>query len=941
MKRSELLKIFDKNAQNTQRTPAQEPKPKKVEKFSSKRMDFLKQINDNIQNNKEANKKSQNDVKKTGGFTQRNKDFINMINQNINKKEEKPKEELKKSINISSGTNSIQERIKKMQENNKTEKKNEEKEIKIERKSIQERIKEMNESQKIKEPIQKTIKIESNTNSIQERIKQMNESQKTKEPIQKSINLELNTNSIQERIKQMQDEQKSKNNNVNNNNDFKNVFSLKDRIKELNEKQANKEIEPISNEPKSKILKGSEIISEEDPKMIIYKYPNIHFSKTENNNCKILLFLGNAQISFINTFINLYTDISLNDNLRYTIESKDSNENIKNNFLIYDIRSKTKSRNYNIKIICIPYIIEKNDNFYSSLIDTLSNKLPRNKINLVCVTLDEKNTYLEESEKIFYKLIIDLFNLRDKVIFLFSSNQPNLNEYKSKIIDDLLKIEKNDYLYEENLSSNPECIYMNNKIIFENNENSEKEWELLIENMKQMQNKISLSKGEEIPKDKFPFLNKILFIGKEEDDKTIQREFSLIKRREKIIYLNYLINIKKYLKEDISILILSFYNILNKDNEKEFYINNSEIKLINDENANKDINILSKISFNNIKIIDFQNCNLYDNDINLLENLFTSNLQYLDLSQNKIIDLEIFNKKEVYNNLEFLNLSNNNINNIIPLFHCKFNNLKKLNLSYNNISDIDCLGFDNIYFDQLQILNLSNNIIKKLNKINIPSLINLILINNEIDTGINEFLESIYNLSNKLEIEKINNNEIIFNYSNKLDIKFKYIIKDEDLINFLEKISFNGIENLKIKYFDNNIDFLCNESLKELKILNLVENKITDISIFNKIHFININEIYLNSNNIEKGFNSLNIFNSIEIDCVKIDYLEEKEKYKCNVEFHNPKLNLNFEDINFLYDNLFLKTKQVNISDSSFNNSSNFFSYEVFKNYTLPMFNNI
>ena len=427
MKRSELLKIFDKNAQNTQRTPAQEPKPKKVEKFSSKRMDFLKQINDNIQNNKEANKKSQNDVKKIGGFTQRNKDFINMINQNINKKEEKPKEELKKSINISSGTNSIQERIKKMQENNKTEKKNEEKEIKIERKSIQERIKEMNESQKIKEPIQKTIKIESNTNSIQERIKQMNESQKTKEPIQKAINLELNTNSIQERIKQMQDEQKSKNNNINNNNDFKNVFSLKDRIKELNEKQANKEIEPISNEPKSKILKGSEIISEEDPKMIIYKYPNIHFSKTENNNSKILLFLGNAQTSFINTFINLYTDISLNDNLRYTIESKDSNENIKNNFLIYDIRSKTKSRNYNIKIICIPYIIEKNDNFYSSLIDTLSNKLPRNKINLVCVTLDEKNTYLEESEKIFYKLIIDLFNLRDKVIVLFSSNQPNNN----------------------------------------------------------------------------------------------------------------------------------------------------------------------------------------------------------------------------------------------------------------------------------------------------------------------------------------------------------------------------------------------------------------------------------------------------------------------------------------------------------------------------------
>ena len=57
--------------------------------------------------------------------------------------------------------------------------------------------------------------------------------------------------------------------------------------------------------------------------------------------------------------------------------------------------------------------------------------------------------------------------------------------------------------------------------------------------MKKMQNKISLSQGEEIIKDKFSFLNKIFSIEKEEDNKAIQREFSAIQRIEKIIYLNY------------------------------------------------------------------------------------------------------------------------------------------------------------------------------------------------------------------------------------------------------------------------------------------------------------------------------------------------------------------------------------------------------------------
>ena len=112
-------------------------------------MDFLKQINDNIQNNKEANNKNQNDNKKIGGFTQRNKDFINMINQNISKKEDKPKDAIKNSINTKAGSNSNHERIDIIQENKDIKKKNEKKAKKKETKKIKKRIKKIKREKKL------------------------------------------------------------------------------------------------------------------------------------------------------------------------------------------------------------------------------------------------------------------------------------------------------------------------------------------------------------------------------------------------------------------------------------------------------------------------------------------------------------------------------------------------------------------------------------------------------------------------------------------------------------------------------------------------------------------------------------------------------------------------------------------------------------------------
>ena len=69
--------------------------------------------------------------------------------------------------------------------------------------------------------------------------------------------------------------------------------------------------ENINNkDEKPKIIEGSETISNENPDLAIYKYPNLKFSKMAVNNRKILLFIGNESEKFINSFINMYSNIN-------------------------------------------------------------------------------------------------------------------------------------------------------------------------------------------------------------------------------------------------------------------------------------------------------------------------------------------------------------------------------------------------------------------------------------------------------------------------------------------------------------------------------------------------------------------------------------------------------------------------------------------------------
>ena len=97
--------------------------------------------------------------------------------------------------------------------------------------------------------------------------------------------------------------------------------SLKDRISLFGGQPPSKArratILPGSNlQLKLKIIPKSETL-EKINNMIIYKYPNKPFAQNVANNSKILLFLGNAQECFINSFINIYRGIEFKDDFRY------------------------------------------------------------------------------------------------------------------------------------------------------------------------------------------------------------------------------------------------------------------------------------------------------------------------------------------------------------------------------------------------------------------------------------------------------------------------------------------------------------------------------------------------------------------------------------------------------------------------------------------------
>lgn len=581
------------------------------------------------------------------------------------------------------------------------------------------------------------------------------------------------------------DPNKDKNDNTRQNvKKFSNIFeSKKPEEKEKEKKEFNN----------SKKLEFEDFYEENGMK--IYRYYDInkyHFKNAiDNKNCKILLFMGNNQIPFINSFINMYQNISPNDNIRYSIESKDNqeNENLKKIFSVYDIKSKIKPKNNelksinDIKIISIPYFGEKNEIFinYETLnvfIEKINNN-NRKMINSIFFTLDETKKDFKEYEKNFFKLIINLFNsedLKDKFIVLYKSdndnNTPDNLQNCQEILKNFMKVEYNDYLSNENYdlysNLNPRYISLNNNLIFQKDQNLE----FLDKNM-QIIYKIIFGCKSTTLTEKIDIYKDLQKITKGTIKKELEKK--IMKKNDQIIFLNYILDKENIINEQ-SDVILFLYNILNQSEpkQKSININDSDLEFINNKDANKALKILSKLNLS-LNKIHIENCNLNYNDINFLLNLFTDELIELNLANNNFLDTNIFNKGGIYTNLQYFNLSCNNIENIDSLFTLDFPNLKELDLSNNKISDIKSISFKKC--EKLQKLNLIGNMISK-----------------GLDEAANEF-----NKLSGLSLEYLNIEKIMFEYENiskEKKVFFEYII-DENINDFLANISFHNISKLE------------------------------------------------------------------------------------------------------------------------------------------------
>ena len=247
-----------------------------------------------------------------------------------------------------------------------------------------------------------------------------------------------------------------------------------------------------------------------------------------------------------------------------------------------------------------------------------------------------------------------------------------------------------------------------------------------------------------------------------------------------------------------------------------------------------------------------------------------------------MINLQVFNKENIFISLKDLDLSNNNIEEIDSLMMGQFPNLKKLNLSHNKIMNIKNMNNDLLKFNRLEELDLSFNNIKKINKINIPSLKSIKMTDNPISEGIINFSELSYGadelvLENKNDIFNFNYLKYDLNNAKKIiNIIFTYVIEKDNKNNILEKVNFKMINKFIIKGFEN-VDFLINDTLDTLIELDLKYNNINDISIFNNVKFNNnLKELYINDNiYFQKGFNTLQKLKNINI---KMIYMNKKDE---------------------------------------------------------------
>ena len=308
------------------------------------------------------------------------------------------------------------------------------------------------------------------------------------------------------------------------------------------------------------------------------------------------------------------------------------------------------------------------------------------------------------------------------------------------------------------------------------------------------------------------------------------------------------------------------------------------------------------------------------NDLKFILTAFNYDIKIAEDAIKKVDDFLGKNEK-IERQLERLLLNGKNLKDeyIEYISQIKFNQLKEINLSGNGITNIEPLCNMNLPF--LEFLNLSNNQIidiKPLKEINSKKFNYLFIQNNQIE-DIKVLLDGDFPIFEILRLE--NNDKIKDKDNSKKDLieliklytnhKKILIINNDDIkkynIDYKEDMKEIEVSNEKdgdlvLKYLFINIP-----SNNKIKKLTLINNKIQDPSILNRIQFDFLEELNIGYNNIK----NLNFLKGMKAKSLNKLYLEKND----------------FNDLSVLYNikKFFNKIKEIYLDEDSFNpNDSKF-----------------
>ncbi len=297
--------------------------------------------------------------------------------------------------------------------------------------------------------------------------------------------------------------------------------------------------------------------------------------------------------------------------------------------------------------------------------------------------------------------------------------------------------------------------------------------------------------------------------------------------------------------------IKDYLNDYNLPNLQSLKISNSS--LIN-LNFNENFSNLNKIHFT--KCLDFNVSCL--NNINNLQKLILNKIGLINSGFENVINFFI-NNDNIKSNLEILNFSDNNINNIklnelVYLNNHSFYNLKEMNFNKNKIFNF---MINKEFFPNLKFINLCKNNISSF-KLRKKDFLNILILLNRNNYLIEDNLREKYYDEIKVKISEFKYNIKFFSLSGLFNLNNNYLLNDF-YINSPLRI---GLTKLDLSYcsIDNKIFFNffdSNKGMLNLKILNLNGNLLTDeffstyISNQFQTKLEKLTNLHINDNNFE------------------------------------------------------------------------------------------